>query len=241
VGEQPGMRHYDIATAIAIASRSGSAMLKDYLGLTFSIAQGKDDFIESEFGVRDNTHRVYTAGFDFVPVDRNFTLNGSYDYERYQAQSRSRQASSAAEFVNPTRNWAAEGTDRVHSVLFNVNIFKIRDKVDLTLAYDYNQAHSEYIYLTGDEIRTLPEETPPPTTLPPPTQLPLVRNELHRGSLDVVYALTSKLGLGLSVWYEDYDVADFTLDAEANQDLVRGQAILLGYTYRLHGDHSRGR
>ena len=234
IGEQPGMRHFDVASRnrnrVTIL---GSTMPRDYLGLTFSIAQGKDDYIESEFGVRDNTHRIYTVGADFAPLERNFSISGSYDYERYQAFSRSRQASSAAEFINPTRNWASDGTDRVHSFLLSASVLKIASKIDLNLAYDFNRAHSEYLYVTGPvPDRTLPEEIEVPTTLPPPTQLPLVKNELHRGTVDVVYALTAKLGLGLSVWYEDYNVADWTLDAEANPDLVRSQAVLLGYTYQ---------
>jgi hypothetical protein len=36
----------------------------------------------------------------------------------------------------------------------------------------------------------------------------------------------------VSYWYERYHVADYTLDAEAQSELVRGQAVLLGYLYR---------
>ena len=50
--------------------------------------------------------------------------------------------------------------------------------------------------------------------------------------MDVTYALTSRLSLGLSYWYEQYRVKDFTLDVDANPDLARGQALLMGYLYR---------
>jgi hypothetical protein len=40
------------------------------------------------------------------------------------------------------------------------------------------------------------------------------------------------LSIGLSYWYERYRVNDFTLDIDANPDLVRGQALLIGYLYR---------
>jgi MtrB/PioB family decaheme-associated outer membrane protein len=234
VGEQPGMRHFDIASR----NRNrltvlGSVMPKEYLGLTFSLAGGKDDYFESLFGLRDNTHRVYSAGFDVVPAERNITFGGSYDYERYQALSRSRQANPGAQFLDPSRNWAADGTDRVHSLLLHAGVTKIADKVDVLVSYDYNRARALYAYITGPVTdRTLPEEVVVATTLPLPTQLPLVRSELQRGTVDVVYALSARLGLGLSYWHEDYKVADFTLDADANPDLARGQAILLGYLYR---------
>jgi hypothetical protein len=48
----------------------------------------------------------------------------------------------------------------------------------------------------------------------------------------VTYALASRLSLGLSYWHERYRVNDFTLDADANPDLARGQALLMGYLYR---------
>ena len=50
--------------------------------------------------------------------------------------------------------------------------------------------------------------------------------------MDVSYALASHLSLGLSYWHERYRVNDFTLDADANPDLARGQALLMGYLYR---------
>jgi hypothetical protein len=44
--------------------------------------------------------------------------------------------------------------------------------------------------------------------------------------------LTERLGVGFGYWYDRYRVTDFSLDAEANPTLVRGNALLLGYTYR---------
>jgi MtrB/PioB family decaheme-associated outer membrane protein len=237
IGEQPGMRHYDVA------SRNRNRMtllgtmtpLSNFTG-TVSIAVGKDDYIESEFGVRDNTHRVYTIGADFLPRDR-VVLGGSYAYEHYNALNRSRQADDATQAANPARNWAADGNDRVHSVLLNAGISRIADKFDLNLAYDFNRARATYDYITGPvPDRTLPEEVEVPTALPPPEQLPPTLSELHRGTADLVYTLTSRLSLGFSYWYEQYRVEDFTLDVEANPVLVQTQgntrALFMGYIYR---------
>jgi len=49
---------------------------------------------------------------------------------------------------------------------------------------------------------------------------------------DATYPLNSRLSLGVSFWYERYSVEDFTLDIDANPDLARGSALLLGYMYR---------
>jgi hypothetical protein len=166
-----------------------------------------------------------------VPSER-VTFSGSYSFERYNALSRSRQANPGAEFVDPRRNWSVEGTDRVHSTILTARLNQIPEKIDLLFAYDYSRSRASYEYFTGAvSPRTLPEETSVDTALPTPTGLPPVRSDLARASADLIYSLTPRIGIGVSYWYEQYRVTDFTLDAEANPVLVRGQAILLGYLY----------
>ena len=243
IAEQPGMRHFDVAPRdrdrVTIVTSITPATA---FSVNASVAAGKDDYrlelpqtetpVESLFGLRDNSHRVYSVGLDAVPAQA-VTVGGSYSFERYNALSRSRQASPGAEFVDATRNWAAEGTDKVHSVILTAGITEIGDKVDLQFSYDYNRARAVYEYIAGVvPNRTLPEETVITTTLPQPKSLPTVKSDLGRGTADLTYALTSRIGVGVSYWYEQYRVTDFTLDAEANQELVRGQALLLGYLYR---------
>jgi len=70
------------------------------------------------------------------------------------------------------------------------------------------------------------------TALPTPTELPPTLSELQRGTVDATYLLSSRVSIGLSYWYEKYTVHDFTLDIDANPQLVRGQALLIGYLYQ---------
>lgn len=243
IGEQPGMRHFDIAprdrdrvTIVAAVTPSAT------LSVTGSLGAGRDDYrlelpgtntpLESLFGLRDNTHRVYSAGIDLLPRDA-VVLSGSYSFERYNALSRSRQANPGEQFVDPRRNWSAEGTDLVHSLIVTAGFTDIADNVDLQLSWDYNRARATYEYVAGAvPDRTLPEETIVETALPTPTSLPIVRSDLGRATADVIYSLTGRVGIGVSYWYEQYRVTDFTLDAEANPVLARGQALLMGYLYR---------
>jgi MtrB/PioB family decaheme-associated outer membrane protein len=233
IGEQPGMRHFDIAARdrnrVTIL---GSVMPMANVGVSLSVAAGKDDYLESLFGLRDNTHRVYGTGVDVTPTER-IVLGTSYTYERYNALSRSRQANPGVQFTDPSRNWATDATDQAHSWLMNAEIARIAGKIDLHLGYDFSRARARYEYATDPVAdRTLPEEAVVPTTLPAPAALPPTLSELQRGTMDVTYALLSHLSLGLSYWHERYRVEDFTLDADANPDLARGQALLMGYLYR---------
>ena len=233
IGEQPGMRHFDIAsrnrnrvTALASFTPLGN------LAGSFSFAAGKDDFIDSEFGLRDNTHTVYGTSVDYLPTDR-LTLAAAYSYERYDALNRSRQANPGDQFTNPARNWAADQADRSHTVTLSAAVARIAERADLRLAYNVSRARARYEYITGPVAdRTLPEEVVVPTELPTPTELPPTLSELQGGTADFVYTLTSRLSLGVSYWYERYRVRDFTLDIDANPVLPRGQALLMGYLYR---------
>ncbi|MGQ0736743.1 MAG: MtrB/PioB family outer membrane beta-barrel protein [Acidobacteriota bacterium] len=243
IGEQPGMRHFDIAPRDRDrVTVLGSVAPTGELSLFASLAAGKDDYrlelprttttTDSLFGLRDNTHRVLSVGMDAVPAEE-VTIGASYAYERYNALNRSRQASPGVQFTDPTRNWSAEGTDRVHSLMLNAGVSKIADKVDLNVSYDFNRARAVYEYMAGTvAARTLPEETTVANTLPTPTALPIVKSDLGRGMVDLLYAVTARVGLGVSYWYERYRVTDFTLDAEASPELARGSAVLLGYLYR---------
>jgi hypothetical protein len=61
--------------------------------------------------------------------------------------------------------------------------------------------------------------------------LPAVRSELSRANLDVVYKLSERWGIGVSLWFEEYRVKDFGLDSDALSRLDPAGALLLGYQY----------
>ena len=233
IGEQPALRHFDVANRDRDRiTLIGSITPTGFLTANLTFAAGKDDYLESIFGLRDNTHRVYGLGADYVAND-NASVGLSYSYERYNALQRSRQASPGVQFTDPSRNWAADSTDLTHSVLLNADVARIASKVDLHVSYDFSRGRARYNYITGPvPDRTLPEEVPVPTTLPTPTELPATLSEFHRGSVDLIYSLTSRVSIGASYWYDRYRVSDFTLDVDANPELARGQALLMGYLYR---------
>jgi MtrB/PioB family decaheme-associated outer membrane protein len=233
IGEQPGMRHFDIASRDRDRfTVIGSITPSNVVSANVSFAVGADDFAESEFGLRDNSHQVYAVGGDYLPHER-VTLGASYSYEDYNALQRSRQANPGVQFTDPSRNWAAETADHAHSFLLNADIDQIAEKVKLRLTYDFSRTRGRYDYITGAvPDRTLPEEVVVPTTLPTPTELPPTFSELQRATVDLAYSLSNRVSLGLSYWYEQYRVEDFTLDVDSNPELVRGQALLMGYLYR---------
>jgi len=239
--EQPTMRHFDVAERDRDrVTVLGTLVASDNVAITASVAAGTDDYIRDEFvpsqasrfGLRDNKHRVMSLGFDAMPTAQAL-FTASYSFERYEAFSVSRQANPGAQFLDQSRDWATDATDRVHSFIVAMDLTRLADRVDLRVSYDFNRARALYEYTTGPVAdRTLPEEVIVPGTLPAPVALPPTLSRLHRGSTDLTYWASSRLGIGVSYWYEDYAVEDFTLDVESTPNLLRGSTLLLGYLYR---------
>lgn len=239
IGEQPKLRHFDIANRDRDrVTLIGTVTPTQFMTASLTFAAGKDDYLESIFGLRDNTHQVYGVGVDVAPGDR-VTGGISYSFEEYNALQRSRQANPGVQFNDPSRNWAADSTDSTHSLMLNAGVSKIAERIDLNVGYDFSRGRARYNYITGPvPDRTLPEEVSVPTTLPTPTELPPTRSEFNRGTLDLRYAINARLSIGGSYWYDQYSVSDFTLDIDANPELARGQVLLMGYLYRPYTAHT---
>jgi MtrB/PioB family decaheme-associated outer membrane protein len=237
VGEQPGMRHYDIAdrdrarvTALATVTPTPQ------LGFTASVAAGHDDYEESEFGLRDNDHRVYTLGADFVPTGP-IGLFVAYGFENYEALQNSRNASPGAQFTDPLRNWAIDSDDAVHTFDAGLDL-RPAPRTEIRTAYGYSRAKSMYVYeLAAD------------STLPRPQQLPPVQNLLRSATVDTRFSLTRQLALGFLYLYEHYTVDDYALGGGTISDIalpvvepglpiLPTNAILLEYLYRPYTAHS---
>ena len=137
------------------------------------------------------------------------------------------------QFYDPTRNWAVDTDELVHSVVLSADFLNLWNKFDVRIAFDSNHSLGTYHYITGSvPDRTLPDEvTGVPSTLPDPVQLPDVVSNLDRGTVDFVYNFNRRVGLGVSYWFEKYHVEDFALDAESIKNAVTSQAVLLGYMY----------
>jgi hypothetical protein len=75
-------------------------------------------------------------------------------------------------------------------------VTEIARKLDVAVNYDFSRARSTYSYMTGAvPDRTLPEEVILDSTLPTPTALPPTFSQLHRGTVDIVYSITDRIGV----------------------------------------------
>jgi MtrB/PioB family decaheme-associated outer membrane protein len=238
VGEIPGMRHYDVAdrdrqrfTLIASATPGG------IFGVNATAGIGRDDYPDGNNGLQTYNTDQYSVGVSVAPDDR-YTLSGDYGWERYRSLQRSRNATTAADQVNPLRDWTTDYAGKVNYLDFTLDIDRAIEKTNIRLSTDWNRSNDTYLYglVAGSPLAA-------------PTQLPPVKNELLRSEIDVTYEISRNLRFGVSYWYDDYNVEDFALGADTltgialppvqeGQPIVATNALLLGYLYRPYTAHT---
>jgi MtrB/PioB family decaheme-associated outer membrane protein len=236
-GETPDMRHYDVADRdrqrFTLIANTTAGML----GLTASAGVGRDKYPNSPIGLQSFDSDQYSAGFTVTPDDR-YSLTTSYGWEKYRSLQRSRNATTAADQVNPLRNWTTDYTGKVNFLEAGFDIDNAIARTLIRLSTDWNKSNDTYLYglVTGSPLAA-------------PEQLPPVKNELLRNAVDVTYEISRNLRAGVAYWYDDYNVQDFALGpttltgialptVQEGQPVVATNALLLGYLYRPYTAHA---
>jgi len=236
-GESPDMRHYDVADRdrrrfTLIGNATGGM-----LGFTASAGVGRDSYPNSPLGLQTFDSDQYSAGVTVTPDDR-YSLTTSYGWEKYRSLQRSRNSTTAADQVNPIRNWTTDYTGKVNFLEAGFDIDNAIAKTLIRLSADWNRSNDTYLYglVTGSPLAA-------------PEQLPPVKNELLRSEVDVTYEITRNLRAGVAYWFDDYNVQDFALgpttltgialpQVQEGQPVVATNALLLGYLYRPYTAHA---
>ena len=240
--EQPGMRHYDVASRdrdrlSAVATVTPLATM----AVNGSIAWSKDNYLNETaavdaFGLQEFTSRTYTLGLDAEPRD-GIGAGLSFSIEDYDGVQKSRTANPGEQQLDPTRNWTLNEGNKAWSVIASLDLLDVIQKTEVRFAYNY----SDY---TG----TYRHELPTNTTLTAPQGLPDLTSTESRASVDLRYFLTNRVAVGFVYWYDSYDVSDFTLSPDvvsgvAQPAVEEGQnatvnALLLNYFYRPFTAHT---
>lgn len=240
VGEQPGMRHFDIAdrkrdrvtTTLTVTPVA-------FLDLNTSYAWGKDDFNATSFGLTRTDTRSWNVGFTVIPVDRvNFGVD--YAEEKYTGQQYSRTANplSATDltFNDPTRDWWMDQGDTVKTFSATADFLRLVPKTDVRVGYDISDGNAFYLYNMKPEQKVF--------TTVPLAQLSPLTNRLVNSRVDLQYYVRRNLALGGAYWYESYDVSDFALSPDTLNALAPAtaagtfaSAIYSGYAYRNYKAH----
>jgi hypothetical protein len=220
IGEQTSLRQFDISpftanrfSAIVVVMPASS------LSVNGTAFVGADDRPETGFGLLNHHNGGFALGFDYIPSDA-VSVGASYQYERYSALQKSRQASSGEEFNDPRRDWTTDSGDSTHTFTASADLLKLWPKTDVRFVYDYVHGESTYIYGLA-----------PNSTLPPVSQLPPVLNTRNRLTADAKYSLNSHWAAGLVYWFEKYTVDDFAFNPATLNTVSQPSFISLQYAF----------
>ncbi len=211
-GEQTTLQTFDIADLNEdVGILTGSLLLGSSVAINLSSGAGQDIYPnntpQTGLGLASTLYRTYGIGLSAVPND-HVAASVSYDLNAYQSMQWSRSANPGVQAADPTRDWSANGNDRTHSVLADVDLHNIIGKLRVKFSGNFNRGTTLYLYGLA-----------PVTTLPAVSQLPPVMSELRRGTIDFTYPLKPRVTLGFAYWIEQYRVADFALDQNAQPQL----------------------
>ena len=240
VGEQPGMRHFDIATRERDRVLTTlSIMPVKYFEFSTSFGWGQDEYNETQFGLQSNDSRNWDVGVSVTPMDKvSFGVN--YGEEKYTALQYSRTANPAPDptFTDPTRDWWIDQEDEVKTFSANADFMKVIPKTDIRFWYDISDGSGIYFYNMKPEQRVF--------TTVPLSQLSPLSNKLVNTRFDVQYYIRPNLAVGGAYWYDDYGVTDFALTSTTLDKLapangttgVFASTIYSGYLYRDYTAHT---
>jgi MtrB/PioB family decaheme-associated outer membrane protein len=227
IGEQPLMRHFDIANRNRKRFTGQVNVLPSELwSLTASAGFGGDDYDGSYFGLQENDFKTFSVGADYQGAN-GFGGGASYTYENYKGLQQSRSASPGVQEDDPNRDWTTDTKEVVHYFTIYATPPKIGRNTEARLSYDYSHAEGSYFY-----------GVVPGGPLPTPSQLPNVFNKLQQLHVDVRHRISNRLAATLSYLYEPFDVYDFAFDRTVVNSIAQPSSLVLGYVYRPYTAHS---
>jgi MtrB/PioB family decaheme-associated outer membrane protein len=226
IGEQPLMRHYDIANRNRKRFTGQiNVVPNDLWTLSASAGFGGDDFDGSYFGLQESDFKVFSLAADYRH-ESGFGGGASYNYERYTSLQRSRSANPGQE-NDPNRDWTADTGENVHYFSLYASPPKFGRNTEARISYDFSHAEGSFLYTVV-----------PGGPLPAPSQLPNVFNKLQQLHIDVRHRVSNRLAATLSYLYEPFDVFDFAFDRSVIDSIVQPSSLVMGYVYRPYTAHS---
>ena len=210
------------------------------LGFNFSYVYGKDDYQKGdptqEFGLLNNTNKTYTAGVSYAPSGK-VSLGVDYGDESFDAFQASRNANPDSgvpgvyqSWTDPNRNWNLANDEKVKTVTAYLNLLDVFRKTDIRATYDYSDSDQGFVHggprvtaLRDNSILTPGDAKPCPVGVTSCfVALPNVTSTWQHFTVDVKYNASKKVGLGLTYWYEKFEIADFsTINTAGPQTLPR--------------------
>lgn len=157
-----------------------------------------EDFNDSFLGLTNR--ELWRASVDWNHILRqDVMLHGFYAYEQFNDTMRSLSFRPGQSIDSPTRQWARDGKDRVHSLGAGFTWNAIRDKLDVDVNYTASLAETDYSFSGGSAVQPL-------------TDTPTLKSTLHSVDVTADWKMREGRRLRFGYTFEYYDANDFTVD-----------------------------
>ncbi len=207
--------------------------------LTASFSGGKDAYggPGHDFGLLDNSNTAYNVSLGVTPRSE-VALGVSYGREKYSAFQKSRNANPPADpshgiaasdygsWFDPNRDWTLDQDETVDNLNVYLDLIRAVPNTEIRFGWDFSDSDNAFVH-GGPRIQELRTNAAlsgpsaivyPGFTIPIPCsggvtscfeQLPPATNQWNRATVDLRYFFTTKLGVGVSYWYEKLEIRDF--------------------------------
>ncbi|MGE3277285.1 MAG: MtrB/PioB family outer membrane beta-barrel protein [Vicinamibacterales bacterium] len=236
LGLQPEARAFDDADR---TRNRGTAVVDvtpvPFIVVNASVFVGRDtyDGDGQQFGLLSNDNTGFTIGAGYIPSPE-IAFNAYYGHEKYASLQASRAANPAPDpsWTDASRNWNLDADELVETVGVTLDLIRAFPRTEIRAGYDWNDSNQGFVH-SGPRIDAL-------AAIGQFVPLPAVTNRWQRGTLDVRYFVTSRIGIGAGYWYDRYDVTDYqTLSfADGTPRIDYLGSLTLGYGYRPFEAHT---
>ncbi len=190
--------------------------LVDNLDLQLTYALGRDDYPNSDYGLKRDDFDMYGADISYS-FAKNQTLFAFYTHELYDADQASRQSGSTFS-EDPANDWTANIKDAVDTFGGGQSIELIADTLNFDLSASYSKA-------TGSSFFDSPPGGSPDVAVN--FTKPLDTTTWWTIQSSFKWKMMKSLLVVLGYWYEQYDLDDITRNDVA-VDYATAGAIYLG-------------
>lgn len=210
----PLLRKFDIADRKRTKYGANATLFptdKATVGLYYNYS--KDDYGNSELGLRYRKNRSYTADLTFSPADYA-SVYAFYTKEVIETLQNSRAFINVVQSADPTRNWSADLNNNVDTVGVGASMGFMENRLTVNADYSYSESTGKLKFWAG-------------SSLPVPVSMPDLGTRLHTLNVTGKYRLTRNISVGAGYNYERYDAANWQTDGVDPASTVLANVLTL--------------
>jgi MtrB/PioB family decaheme-associated outer membrane protein len=165
-------------------------LASDAVNLSFLGRYAKDEFDNSEIGVREASDMSLTVDGS-VAIGKGGSIYGAYTRETIKSEQANSQ-----NFANP--DWSGDARDEFDTAVIGLKLAELTDKLSLDADYTYSRS-------TGDVAVAIANSTQD-------GPFPELKTDLHSLRISLDYEWSESTTFRVGYWYEYYRSDDWALD-----------------------------